>query len=165
MGLALGGGGARGLTHLGVLKAFEEKGIPVDMIAGTSMGAIVGAMYAQNPDARVVIDRFRAYLRKSDYEVPGLENILTSEEEPVPMLQRFARTIAKRIHISSMGSRSSLLKPDALDNAICYLIDEGHIEDALIPFGAVATDLNSGEALLVRKGSIRRAARWSALIP
>ncbi len=165
VGLALGGGGARGLAHLGVLKAFEEKGVPVHMVAGTSMGAIVGAMYAQNPDAGAVIDRFRSYFRKSDYEVPGLENIVPSGEEPVTVLQRFARTIAKRIHISSMGSRPSLLKPDVLNNAIRYLIDDGRIEDASIPFGAVATDLNSGEAILVRKGSIRRAARWSSLIP
>ncbi len=164
MGLALGGGGARGLAHLGVLKAFEENGIPVHMIAGTSMGAIVGAMYAQNPDALAVSDRFRSYLEKSDYEVPGLDSIIPSEE-PVPVLQRFARTVAKRIHISSMGSRSSLLKPDVLNNAICELLDDGRIEDASIPFGAVATDLNSGEALLVQKGSIRRAVRWSALIP
>jgi len=165
VGLALGGGGARGLAHLGVLKAFEQKGIPVDMIAGTSMGAIVGAVYVQNPDAGAVIERFRSYLRKSDYEVAGLQDIVPPEEEPVPVIQRFARTIAKRIHISSMGSRSSLLKPDVLNEAICYLIDDGRIEDASIPFGAVATDLNSGEAILVRKGSIRRAARWSALIP
>jgi len=165
VGLALGGGGARGLTHLGVLKAFEEKGVPVHMIAGTSMGAIVGAMYAQNPDAGTVIDRFRSYFRKSDYKVPGLENIVPSGDEPVPVLQRFARTIAKRIYISSMGSRPSLLKPDVLNDAICYLIDDGRIEEASIPFGAVTTDLNSGEAILVRKGSIRRAVRWSSLIP
>ncbi len=165
VGLALGGGGARGLAHLGVLNTLEENSIPVDMVAGTSMGAIIGAMYAQNPDARAVIDRFRSYLGKSDYEVLGLEDIVPTEEESMPMLQRFARTIAKRIHISSIGSRSSLLKPDVLDNAICHLIDDGHIEDAAIPFGAVVTDLNSGEALLLQKGDIRRAVRWSALIP
>ncbi|MCK4295635.1 MAG: patatin-like phospholipase family protein, partial [Candidatus Marinimicrobia bacterium] len=51
IGLALGGGGARGLAHLGVLKVLEEDGIPIDSITGTSMGAIVGAMYAQNPDS------------------------------------------------------------------------------------------------------------------
>jgi NTE family protein len=135
------------------------------MITGTSMGAIIGAMYAQNPDAAAVIDRFRSYLKNADYEVLGLENIVPSDEDPLPMLQRFARTIAKRIHMSSMGSRPSLLKPDVLNNAIRYLLDDRSIEDTAIPFGAVATDLNSGESLLVRKGSIRRAVRWSALIP
>lgn len=121
-------------------------------------------MYAQNPDALAVIDRFRSYLRNRDYEVLGLEHIVPSEET-VPTLQRFARTIAKRIHFSSMGSRPSLLKPDTLNSAINYLVDEGRIEDATLPFGAVVTDLNSGEALLIRKGNIRRAVRWSTLIP
>jgi len=52
IGLALGGGGARGLAHIGVLKALEEEKIPIDIIVGTSMGAVVGAVYSQNPDCR-----------------------------------------------------------------------------------------------------------------
>ena len=52
IGLALGGGGARGLAHIGVLKALEEERIPIGAIAGTSMGAIIGAAYAQYPDSK-----------------------------------------------------------------------------------------------------------------
>jgi len=51
VGLALGGGGARGIAHIGVLKVLEEEGIQIDGISGTSFGAIIGAMYAQNPNA------------------------------------------------------------------------------------------------------------------
>ncbi len=165
VGLALGGGGARGLAHLGVLKVLEEEDIPVNMIAGTSIGAMIGAVYAQTPDIEAITERIRSYLRSLDYEIPGLKNISGAEEDDLPTLQRFARTIARRIYISSIGSRSSILKPDALDSAIRYLLDDSLIEDTQISFGAVATDLNSGEALLIREGSIRRAVRRSALIP
>jgi len=57
IGLALGGGGARGLAHIGVLKILEREMIPVDLILGTSIGALVGAAYAVNPDARALEKR------------------------------------------------------------------------------------------------------------
>lgn len=56
VGLALGGGAARGLAHIGVLEVLEKEGIPIDMIAGTSAGAAVGALYAQGKDARQIKD-------------------------------------------------------------------------------------------------------------
>lgn len=56
VGLALGSGSARGMAHIGVLAVLEEEGIPVDMIAGTSAGALIGALYAQEKDARLIKD-------------------------------------------------------------------------------------------------------------
>ena len=56
VGLALGGGAARGLAHIGVLEVFEKEGIPIDMIAGTSMGAIIGGIYAKTRPAKVMKD-------------------------------------------------------------------------------------------------------------
>ena len=58
IGLVLGGGGARGMAHIGVLKALQEHKIPVDVIVGTSIGAIVGSAYAQNPDANLIEQKF-----------------------------------------------------------------------------------------------------------
>lgn len=165
IGLALGGGGARGAAHFGVLKVLEEQRIPIDVIAGTSMGAIVGGMYAQHPDISAVIDRFENFIRNMDYESFGLKYIATDAGQEPHLLQKFAKSIAQRIYISSMGSRSGIMKPEFLDNALKELLDRGNIQDAKIPFGAVATDLNSGSALLIREGSIRRAVRRSSLIP
>lgn len=164
-GLALGGGGARGAAHFGVLKVLEEERIPVGVIAGTSMGAIVGGMYAQNPDAQAAIERYRTFLRSTDYDALGLKNIVPDESDDSHMLQRFARTIAKRIYISSLGYRSGVMKPEILDNALRKLLDRGTIQDAKIPFGAVATDLNTGSTLLLTEGEMRRAVRKSSLIP
>jgi len=63
VGLALGGGGARGLAHVGVLKVLEEEQIPIDIIAGTSMGSIIGAMYAQHPNVNALIHRLETFFR------------------------------------------------------------------------------------------------------
>ena len=164
VGLALGGGGARGIAHFGVLKVLEQAKIPIDMIAGTSMGAIVGAMYAQNPDAADAAERFRDFLRNVDYDALGLQYIVPEEEEPA-LLQRFARTIARRIYYSTMGSRSSILKPRVLRKALAKLLDKGSVKDARIPFCAVAADLNTGKALRLRDGNMRKAVLRSALIP
>ncbi|HPD97727.1 MAG TPA: patatin-like phospholipase family protein [Synergistales bacterium] len=165
VGLALGGGGARGAAHFGVLKVLEEEGVPIDIIAGTSMGAIVGGMYAQNPDAGEIIKKYLSFLESMDYESLGLQNIVPQDEEEPHLLQKFAKTIARRVYISSMGSRSGIMKPDILEDALKTLLDRGSVRDAKIPFGAVATDLNSGNTLLLREGSLRKAVKRSALIP
>lgn len=165
IGLAFGGGGARGAAHFGILRVLEEEHIPIDMITGTSMGAIVGAMYAQNPDAAAAIRRYKAFLENTDYGSLGLKNIVPPGNDEPHILQRFARTIARSIYIGSLGYRSGIMKPEILENALRILLDSGNIQDAKILFGAVATDLNSGNTLLLTGGSLRRAVRRSALIP
>ena len=62
IGLALGGSGARGIDHIGLLKVLEQERIPIDLIVGTSIGALVGAAYALNPDAKVLETRFSEVL-------------------------------------------------------------------------------------------------------
>ena len=75
VGLALGGGAARGLAHIGVLEVLEKEGIPIDMIAGTSMGAVVGAVYAKKQDIKYMRQLATAFgIRKiryfSDFKIP-----------------------------------------------------------------------------------------------
>jgi NTE family protein len=67
IGLALGGGGARGLAHIGVLKVLEKENIPVDLITGTSMGAIIGAVYALNKDISAIEKIAEKYSKKQRY--------------------------------------------------------------------------------------------------
>ena len=74
IGIALGGGGARGLAHVGILKVFDEEGIPIHCITGTSIGAIVGAMYAQNPNVKDIIERFKQTLNEGFYDQLGYKN-------------------------------------------------------------------------------------------
>jgi NTE family protein len=165
IGLALGGGGARGLAHIGVLKVLEEEKVPIDMIAGTSMGSIVGSVYAQNPNADKLIEKFSAFLRSQDYNSLGLKYIVPQHEQNLSLLQQLTRTVAKRLVINFAQGRRGIVKADRLTNALSYLLEDQDIRDTKIPFGATVTDLNSGETLLYREGSIRKAVRLSSSIP
>ncbi len=64
-----------------------------------------------------------------------------------------------------MGHRSGIMKPEFLDKALKELLDRGNVQDTKIPFGAMAADLNSGNTILIREGSIRKAVRRSSLMP
>lgn len=165
IGLALGSGGARGLAHLGVLKALEEEHIAIDYIAGSSMGAVVGAMYAQNPDINAVTQKFVQFLNSEDYKTLGLKFLLPSNDQPPSFLSHFAQVIAKRIIVNIAQSRTGIIKTERLTSAIVSLVDDGDIRDTKIPFAAVATDLNSGQTTVFTEGNIREAVVYSASIP
>jgi len=165
IGLALGGGGARGLAHVGVLKVLEEEQIQVDYIAGTSMGAIIGAMYAQNPSADALIDRLKSFFSSQDYDSLGLKYIVPKNDQNPSFLSQLAQVVAKRIIVNIAQSRIGIIKTDRLTNAISVLIKEGNIEDTQIPFAVATTDLNSGQTVLFEEGDIRETVIISSSIP
>ena len=73
IGISLGGGGARGIAHLGVLSVLEQAGIPIDVIAGTSFGAIIGAMYAIQPDVQGIQKRISQFLQSPAFKKTRFE--------------------------------------------------------------------------------------------
>ena len=75
IGLALGGGGARGIAHIGVLKVLEQEKIPIDLIVGTSIGALFGAAYALNPDALALEERLAGVLDPNQNGKSGLKRL------------------------------------------------------------------------------------------
>jgi NTE family protein len=133
--LVLGGGGARGFAHLGVIKALEEANIPIDLIVGTSAGSLVGALYAANPNINLITDKMMesSYL---DYIDVSLNQVALG---PILgyQLQQF---IAK-------------------NTSNCLL------ERTKIPFIAVATDFNSGNTIPIYKGCLGLAVNASCAIP
>jgi len=166
LGLVLGGGGARGLAHIGIIKVLEKNNIPVDCITGTSMGALVGAMYAQNPDAEWVENRIRNFLSSEKFKKAGRNYFRhQTNYEPQDLLQHLGREIKKRVIINLAAQRKSLMKGERLTLAVNDLIDEGRIENTKIPFACTATDLRYGEAVVFTSGNIRRAITASAAIP
>ncbi|MBO8154065.1 patatin-like phospholipase family protein [Thermovirga sp.] len=165
VGLALGGGGARGLVHLGVIKVLEEENIPIDIICGTSMGAIIGAIYAQQGNIEEAIKKVKAYLDSEKHGNLELPIIGNDEQEDSTPLSKLARTLAKRVYAISLGARRPFFKSHVLDEAVNFLVKEGKIEETKIPFAAVATDLNSGKTLIFDKGDIRKAVKRSSLVP
>ena len=118
IGIALGGGGARGLAHAGVLKVLEEEGIPLHYITGTSIGAVVGAAYAQNPQADFLIERFEQSLDEAFYSQLGLGYLKTNDCQEGSFLHHTAENIKRRIAINLAQSRTGLLKEVRLKKII-----------------------------------------------
>lgn len=165
VGVALGGGGARGLAHAGILKVLEEEDIPIYCISGASIGAVVGAMYAQNPDATAIIEQFKKTLDESFYDQLGLDYLKTNNAQEGSFLQQASKNIKRRIVINLAQSRTALLKENRLSQVLARLIEKGNIEDTKIPLAILATSLHTGEDVVFRTGEIITAITASSAIP
>lgn len=163
--LVLGGGGARGMAHVGVLQTLEKAGIPIDMIVGCSFGAIVGGMYAQHPDANQLSRRLFQFLETDTFEELGLHYIRKRPFFSDDYLQQLIRNVKDWFLLNLFFSRSSFLKSIRLQNVIKALIEPGKFQDTKIPFACNATDLVSGQSIIFNSGDIRPAITASASIP
>ena len=137
VGLALGGGAARGMAHVGVLKVLQQEGIPIDIVVGTSAGAIIGALLAQGKDAtqieELILDiSSRKWTQLLDPAIP----------------------------------RTGLIRGNKI-KALLASFFGGDIKfsDLKIPFACVAADINTGEEVVLNSGSVLEAVRASISIP
>jgi NTE family protein len=137
VGLALGGGAARGFAHIGVIKALEAQGIVPDIVVGTSAGSVVGALYASGQSGFT--------LQKTALEMDEA----TISDWALPLF----------------GKSSGLLKGQALQNYVNKAVNNVPMEKLKIPFGAVATDLKTGQPILFRRGNTGMAVRASSAVP
>lgn len=162
--LALGGGGARGCAHIGVLKVLERANIPIDMIIGTSIGAVVGAIYADNPIASQLEERFKQFLKSEEYRKSGLD--LFKRKEPAEnFFGQVATNIRERLVVNLAQSKPSLVRGKRLQCAMDFLIPEGRIEDTNIPFYSVASNIQKGKPVVFNEGDMRSIVGASASIP
>lgn len=138
--LVLGGGGARGFAHIGVLRVFQEKQIPIDLVVGTSIGSVAGAFFCAGvPMSKVEeIAKNISWNEISNFSAPSLAWMFLSE---------------------------NLLSNEKLVKFINDNIGDITFADLKIPLIAVATDLNTGERVLLKEGSVAFAARASSNIP
>lgn len=163
--LALGGGGARGFAHVGVLQVLDAHRLPVRAIVGTSMGAVVGAMYLTAGSADEVARLWReARDRDLALSATGLSRISDAARREHPLIQ-VARRIRDRVVISFAVNRATMLDDRALVRAIDFLVPDVRIEDLGTRFVAVATDLESGAEVRLEQGPLRPALYASAAIP
>lgn len=137
IGLALGGGAARGFAHIGVIKALEAQGIVPDIVVGTSAGSVVGAMYAYG------------------------YNGFTLQKMAMEMDEASISDWALPFFSKSPG----VLKGEALQSYVNKAVHNQPIEKLKIPFGAVATDLKTGQPILFRYGNTGMAVRASSAVP
>ena len=137
VGLALGSGAARGLAHIGVLSVLEKEGIPIDMIAGTSTGAAIGALYAQGKDASVI---------KSLVQNLSWKRLASLADLALP--------------------KTGFIRGRKIKDLLALFIG-GDIEfsDLRIPFACVAADIMTGEEVVISHGSVLEGIRASISIP
>jgi len=167
VGLALGGGGARGIAHIGVLKVLEKEGIQIDGISGTSFGAIIGAMYAQNPDALQLENRVLDFLNSAAFRQTKIFFIKRhfEEKKSKSFMTNVKSYLQKGIFWGVSLQKTSFITEDNFLAQIDEVLDAGLIEDTVIPFCAVATDLTNGQEVVLNKGPIQRAVAASCAIP
>lgn len=135
IGLALGGGAARGFAHVGVIEVLEENGIKPDLVVGTSAGSLVAALYASGRNAK------------------QLQQVATTMDESafadwtLPLFNR------------------GVLRGEALARYVNQQVNNRLIENMAMPLGIVATDLNTGQGVLFRRGDTGTAVRASSSVP
>jgi NTE family protein len=166
IGLVLGGGGARGLAHIGVLQTLQAYDIPIDVVTGTSMGAMVGAVFAQKPDADFVERKFRSYIKSDGFASLGGSQVRQNHAyEPEDLLHQLSREIKRRVVINMAAHRKSLLKTERLQKAIESVMEDSTIENTVLPYACAAVDLTVGNEVIFTEGPIRKAVLASAAIP
>lgn len=165
IGLALGGGAARGLAHIGVLKVLEEQGISIDMIAGTSMGALVGGVYATTRSAAVTEKRFLEFIFSDQFKRARFDFLRESRKASPQLLNSVMSLIKRGIFYTVSMAKSSFVSAEHFEHNINSLLDDVRIEQTAIPFAAVAADINRGEQVVLKSGSLRRAVSASSAVP
>jgi len=140
LALVLGGGGARGLSHIGVLRALEEKKIPIDIIVGTSVGALVGGLYASG-------------MSISDLEKMG-QNIGWNKISNL-----------SSVKLLTLITAESLLSTEKLEKYLKKYIGAQKFDELKIPFACIACDIKTGERIVFKDGEAAFAMRVSATIP
>ena len=164
IGLALGGGGARGLAHIGVLKVLERENIPIDLITGTSMGAIIGGVYALKKDIPAIGKIAEKYSKISEFSIDL--SFSKKERKDKPLFLKRMSDFLKRGYILNLELRRQYINDgEGVKKIIKDLVDDRAFTDNKIPFAAVAADLVSGEKVIIRKGKLFDALLASTSIP
>ncbi len=166
LGLALGGGAARGLAHIGVLRVLEQEKIPISVISGSSIGAIIGGLYAHYGRVDAVEEHVLQILNSPVVEKLGLQ-FIGEDGIRLPKEFDFEDVLAyfkMQFSLLKVFNKPYYFDPELVEELYAMLPDVA-IEKLPIRFGAVATDLLSAQEILFQKGSLRRALQASSAIP
>ncbi|MEP7244591.1 MAG: patatin-like phospholipase family protein, partial [Gammaproteobacteria bacterium] len=167
IGLVLSGGGARGAAHIGVLKVLEDLRIPIDAIAGTSMGAVVGGLYATGFSAHD-IERIVSTLNWQDAfkdRPPREELTFRRKEEDQNFLVKFPLGLKSKRFLLPKGLIQGQKLNQTLRKLTLPVASISNFDDLPTPFRAVATDLETGEAVVMGEGDLTSAMRASLSAP
>jgi len=165
VGLALGGGAARGLAHVGVLRVLEREQIPIDIIVGTSMGAIIGGAYAAEGDAALLEKKIREILSSEEFRKTRLNFLAETKKQRGGLLFSVANLVRKGIFYGVSTMRESFLSAEEFAGSMETMLPEVDIEHLPTQFGAVTLDIDSAEEVVLTRGDLRSATKASSAIP
>ena len=170
VGVVMSGGGAKGLYHIGVLEALEENGVPIDYVAGTSMGSIIAAMYAAGYSPAEMREIVASGVVK-DWVSGRIDPRYTPYYRQIGHNPAF---LSVRMNVGGAGKRfrvTNLLSSTPIDMALTELFApataaaEGDFDRLMVPFLCVSSDMNAREPVVMRNGDLSEAVRSSMSIP
>ena len=165
VGVALGAGGARGIAHLGAIRAIEEADYRIKYIAGSSMGAVIAAMYAFEPNIEKITGKFVDYVEHNEKKMEKLSIFRKLERKEVSRFHTAREIIFKFFLCSILTRKPNIIDGEVLLEFISDLLPDADIEDAQIPLAVVTFDLISMKEFVIDRGSLRRAVAASSTIP
>jgi NTE family protein len=167
LGLALGSGGARGLAHAGVLQALDETGLQPQVIAGTSMGALVGGLYAETVDAAETWRRLAIFAEDEEFQETWAPFIPkgSGPEEAHGRLADLIDAVHKKVLAVKTVTRPSLVDAQRLRRPLETLFTARDFSGLQLPFVALGVDLQHGTRVAFREGDLLDAVYASAAIP
>jgi NTE family protein len=175
VGLVLSGGGAKGAVHIGIIKALEENDIPIDYVAGTSIGAIVGSLYATGYSPEEMLTLFLSedfyYWQTGKVQSDYRFYFRQKRNEPDFMRTSIPFKLPKNVEIKNSLLPNSLINPIQMNQAIIQLYAQanaqcdGNFDRLFIPFLCVASDVYNKKPVIFRSGDLGDAVRASMTFP
>ncbi|MBE0432457.1 patatin-like phospholipase family protein [candidate division WOR-3 bacterium] len=162
LGIALGGGGARGLAHIGVLEVLEAHGIRPRYVAGTSIGAVVGALYCLQGSAQGLREKARQMISSDEFRDLKLDKFYTRSDN---IITRFRHDLFEKFFLGSLFFKRSHLKHDATRRIFTDMLGQKTFDDCAAGFVCNALDIQSGEEVVFRHGPLAGAVWASCAIP
>jgi NTE family protein len=164
VGIALGGGGARGIAHIGLLQVMAEHGMTADRVSGTSAGALIGAMYASRPDPFWIEERFREFLTSRAFKNLGTDR-LAKRHEGAETVSAFGKRLQDHFVVNLSLMRQYVIPREVLNAAVEFLVPARRFQDLELPMVVCAADLQSGLPIHYESGDLVMALANSSSIP
>jgi NTE family protein len=165
VGVALGGGAARGLAHIGVLRALVREEIPIDVVVGTSMGSVIGGAYAATGDITAIEKRVREFVASEEFRKNRLSFLKETKHRRGRLLYSVGNLIRRGIVYGVSTMRGSFMSAERFAAQIQAVLPDIPVEETRVRFGAVALDLEAGREVVLCHGRLRRAVAASSAIP
>ena len=163
LGVAFGGGGARGAAHIGVLQEMTLAGIGIDMVAGVSAGSVIAAMYAFSKDPFWIEERFRKLWSKDSYRKSY--KVFFTDKNQISFIDSIKKLFVDHSLAVLSLHKNSIINKNQLEEAIKTLVPINNFHELKIPLKIVATNLENGEDVIYEDGDLIEALVQSCSIP